>query len=59
MVKGYRKMLYQKLVYTAVTRSRKRLFIIGDLDALKIASKNTDSDIRRTTIKDYFINGIV
>ena len=59
MVKAYRKMLYQKLVYTAVTRAKKKLFIIGDIDALKIASKNTDVDIRRTTIKDYLENGII
>ena len=59
IVKGYKKMLYQKLVYTGVTRAKKRLFVIGDLDALRLASKNTQSDIRRTTIKDYFINGII
>ena len=58
LVKGYRKMLYQKLVYTAVTRAKKKLYIIGDMDALKIAVKNTESDIRRTTIKDYLVNGI-
>jgi len=59
MVKGYRKMLYQKLIYTAVTRAKKKLYIIGDLDALKEASKNTETDIRRTTIKEYLINGII
>lgn len=59
IVKGYRKMLYQKLIYTAVTRAKKKLYLIGDIEALKIASKNTDSDIRRTTIKDYLINGII
>jgi exodeoxyribonuclease V alpha subunit len=58
LVKGYRKMLYQKLIYTAVTRAKKKLYLIGDMDALKIAVKNTESDIRRTTIKDYLINGI-
>ena len=51
-------MLYQKLIYTAVTRAKKKLYLIGDMDALKIAVKNTESDIRRTTIKDYLINGI-
>ena len=58
LVKGYRKMLYQKLIYTAVTRAKKKLYLIGDMDALKIAVKNTESDIRRTTIKDYLVNGI-
>ena len=59
LVKGYRKMLYQKLVYTAVTRAKKKLYLIGDINALKYAAQNKETDIRRTTIKDYLINGIV
>ena len=58
MVMGYKKMLYQKLIYTAVTRAKKKLYLIGDMNALKIASKNTDPDIRKTTIKEYLVNGI-
>ncbi len=58
IVRGYNKMLYQKLIYTAVTRTKKRLFIIGDINALKYASSNDRDDNRRTTIKDYLINGI-
>ena len=48
-------MLYRRLVYTAVTRAKKKLYLIGDLDALDIAVKNTDTDIRRTTIKEFLI----
>ena len=59
IVKGYNKMLYQKLIYTAVTRAREKIYLIGDISALEMASKNTKSDIRRTTIKDYLINGII
>lgn len=59
IVMGYNKMLYQKLIYTAVTRAKKKLYLIGNIKALELASKNTNSDIRRTTIKDYLINGIV
>ena len=58
LVKGFNKMLYKKLVYTGVTRSKKKLYLIGDLDALKIAIDNRDNDIRRTSIKDFLINGI-
>ncbi len=58
IVKNYNKMLYRKLVYTAVTRSKKKLYLVGDIDALDIAVNNTDTDIRRTTIKDFLINGI-
>ena len=34
IVKGYQKMLYQKLIYTAVTRAKKKLYFIGDFSAL-------------------------
>ncbi len=58
IVKGYKKMLYQKLIYTAVTRCKKKLYLIGDIDALKYAACNDIDDNRRTTIKEYLINGI-
>jgi exodeoxyribonuclease V alpha subunit len=52
----YGKMLYKKLYYTAITRSKKKLILIGNLEALRFASNNNLSDIRRTTIKDRIIN---
>ena len=58
IVKSYNKMLYQKLIYTAITRAREKIYLIGDMSALEIASKNTSFDIRKTTIKEYLINGI-
>ena len=58
IVPGYRKMLYRKLVYTGITRSKKMLYLIGDKNALRQAVNNTSSDIRRTTIKDFLENGI-
>jgi ATP-dependent exoDNAse (exonuclease V) alpha subunit len=45
-------------MYTGITRSKKKLYLIGDLNALNIAVANTSTDIRRTTIKDFLINGI-
>ena len=53
---SYSKMLYKKLYYTAVTRSKKKLIIIGNKSALKYASNNDISDIRKTSIKDRIIN---
>ena len=58
IVNGYNKMLYQKLIYTAVTRCKKKLYLIGNIGALQRASKNTSDDVRRTTIKEFLINGI-
>lgn len=58
IVPGYRKMLYRKLVYTGITRSKKMLYLIGDKNALRQAVNNTSSDVRRTTIKEFLENGI-
>lgn len=58
IVQGYKKMLYRKLVYTGITRSKKMLYLIGDKNALRQAVRNTSSDIRRTTIQDFLENGI-
>ena len=58
ITKAYHKMLYQKLIYTAITRAKKKLILIGEMDALKYSAKNILDDTRRTTIKEYLINGI-
>lgn len=58
VVKNYGKMLYRKLIYTGITRSKSKLFLIGSLGALEIAVANTSTDVRRTTIKEFLINGI-
>jgi len=48
--KGYGKMLYRKLIYTGVTRTKKKLYLVGDIESLYIAARNNDADIRKTTI---------
>lgn len=53
--KTYNKMLYRKLYYTAITRTKKKLIMIGDISSLKLASTNNNQDIRMTTIKDKII----
>lgn len=58
IVKNFNKMLYRKLIYTGVTRSKKKLYLIGDIEALKTAVNNTFADVRRTSIKDFLQNGI-
>ena len=51
-------MIYRKLIYTGVTRCKKKLYLIGDIDALHLAVNNNEADIRRTTIKDLLIEKI-
>lgn len=58
VVSSYSKMLYRKLYYTAVTRSKKKLYLVGELNSLRRASSNNHSDIRRTTIKTRLIEKI-
>lgn len=53
--KTYNKMLYRKLYYTAITRAKKKLIMIGDMSSLESASLNNNQDIRMTTIKDKII----
>lgn len=55
LTKAYGKMLYRKLIYTGVTRAKKKLYLIGDIESLFIAANNNDADIRKTTIKEKLI----
>lgn len=58
IIKSYKRMLYRKLVYTGITRCKKNLIIIGDMDALKDAIDNDIACYRRTGIKEFLIDGI-
>ena len=58
IVKSYSRMLYKKLVYTAVTRAKEKLFIIGEYRYLEYAVRNNKEDLKRTTIKEFLIDGI-
>ena len=58
LVNNYGKMLYRKLIYTAVTRVKKKLYLIGEIEALEKAIQNNESNIRRTTLKKFIIDNI-
>lgn len=47
-------MLNNKLLYTAMTRAKEHLFIIGEDFAFKTACKKSDETARRTIIKSMF-----
>jgi len=59
VVSGYGKMLYRKLIYTGVTRVKKKLYLIGEVNALEHAIDNNDTNQRRTTLKEMLINNIL
>ncbi len=54
--KSYYKMLYNKLIYTGVSRAKKSLTIIGDANAFMGAVKNNYSMYRKTSLKERIID---
>ena len=51
-------MLYKKLIYTAVTRARKKLIILGEVSALKRAISNEKEENRKTNLKNFILDCI-
>ena len=50
--RNYYKMLYNKLIYTGVSRAKKSLIIIGEANAFMMAIHNDYASFRKTTLKD-------
>lgn len=48
----YKRMLYKKLIYTGITRAKKRLIMIGEIDALNYSIKNNIEILRKTTLQE-------
>ncbi|MGM9834246.1 MAG: ATP-dependent RecD-like DNA helicase [Bacilli bacterium] len=54
--KGYYKMLYNKLIYTGVSRAKKSLVIIGETQSFMMAVNNNYSAERKTTLMSRIVN---
>jgi exodeoxyribonuclease V alpha subunit len=54
----YYRMLYRKLVYTGVTRAKKKLIIIGEGDSFIRAVMNNNEYVRKTDLKNKLIEKI-
>lgn len=52
---SHKRMLYRKLIYTAVTRAKRKLILIGEEEAFKYAVLNNNEYIRKTTLLDHLI----
>lgn len=50
--KNYYKMLYNKLIYTGVSRAKKSLILIGEVISFKMAISNDYSTGRKTSLKE-------
>ena len=55
---SYNRMLYNKLIYTGVSRAKKSLVIIGEEVAFKMAINNDYSSNRKTSLKERLLNNI-
>lgn len=56
IVNNYNRMLYNKLIYTGVTRAKKSLIIVGDHSCFINGIKNDFVDYRKTTLKDFILD---
>lgn len=54
--KTYNKMLYNKLIYTGISRAKKSLIIIGSREAFVYSVNNNYSNARKTGLLDIFMN---
>ncbi len=54
--KSYYKMLYNKLIYTGVSRAKKSLVIIGERESFAMATNNDYSTNRKTYLKTQLVN---
>ena len=58
ITKGYSRMLYNKLLYTGVSRAKKSLVLLGDKDAFIKCINNSYSLIRKTNLKLKIMNNL-
>jgi len=56
--KSYKRMLYRKLVYTGITRAKRRLILIGDANAFLYAVKNNLESKRKTSLLERLLNSL-
>ncbi len=57
--KAYYKMLYNKLIYTGVSRAKKSLILIGEEESFMMAINNDYSTKRKTNLKNVLISKII
>ena len=52
---AYQRMLAKNLIYTAITRAKQKLIIIGNYDAFLYGINNTNYKVRKTTLKEKLL----
>jgi exodeoxyribonuclease V alpha subunit len=55
LLKAHFVMLQRNLIYTAITRGRKKVFIVGEPAAYGMAVRNAESKLRRTHLREKIL----
>lgn len=53
---GHYRMLYKQLIYTGLTRAKKFAVFVGQRKALEVAVKNSNAQIRQTSLKTMLLD---
>lgn len=56
--KNYYKMLYNKLIYTGVSRAKKSLVLVGEKNSFLMAMNNDYSSNRKTSLKEVLLHNL-
>ena len=57
--KSYNRMLYRKLIYTGITRAKRKLILIGEPDAFVYSVHNNNELARKTSLATELVNKIL
>ncbi|MBQ9181419.1 MAG: ATP-dependent RecD-like DNA helicase [Bacilli bacterium] len=53
---SYKRMLYKNLIYTGITRAKKKLILVGEPNTFSSSIKQVESHKRETTLKEKMYN---
>ena len=56
IINNFNRMMYNKLIYTGVTRAKKALLLVGDPRCFIEGIKNNYVDNRKTTLKEFILD---
>jgi len=56
MCNAYKRMLYRKLIYTGITRAKKKLILLGEANSFIYGIDNNNENTRKTSLKEKLIN---
>lgn len=57
VVQAHSIMLYRKLIYTACSRARKAIWLVGDMNAFENGIRIEEKHVRQTTLQDRLMYG--